>query len=205
MPADMDAGLAALLGAMVGAIGSSGAAIATSLLSRGQTRMKIRAEHVHMLQEPRRNAYIAFAECTQKIHDLYTGAKQSAALAAEAEGVQRIEKIREAEGGYSQAGDLFYGQLPQVLARVTVEGPAYVTEAALLAEEALLADRGDLHRWIRSLENGTANKEHENESEGAHLTAGRTRLDFLNRASQALADDGFGKNIGDLSPRTGWR
>lgn len=202
---EMDAGLAAVLGAIVGAIGSSGAAITTSILGRGQARMQMRAEHVRMLREPRRNSYIAFAECSQQVVELCGTARQCATTASVEEGPQRADRLREAVDAYKQASDLFYGELQKALASVTVEGPEHVTEAALRAVDALLTDRGTLHRWIRFLENNTATEEHENESSETYVIAHRERLNFLNKASRVLAEDGFSREPLKTQRKGWWR
>jgi len=187
----MDSGLAAVLGAAVGALGTGGATIVTGLLGRAQARMQLKAEHVRILREPRRAAYSAFAECLQRIYALHAIEGQFAATAAGAEGLQREESLQEARRAYQQAGDLFHGELQRLQSSVTVEGPPSVTEAALRAGSALLNERGTLHRWIRFLENGTAAEEHERESDDAGLAAHVEIVSFLNEASSALAHDGI--------------
>ncbi|MGW1267555.1 hypothetical protein [Streptomyces sp. NPDC002491] len=56
----MDAGLAAVLGALAGAIGTSLAGFATSWASREQAKITARAEHHRHRREPREAAYRAF-------------------------------------------------------------------------------------------------------------------------------------------------
>ncbi|QHC22814.1 hypothetical protein [Streptomyces sp. GS7] len=187
----MDAGLAAVLGAGVGALGTGGGAIVTGILGRAQARMQLRAEHVRVLREPRRAAYVAFAECFQRILTRHATASRFAAAAAETEGPQREEHLREAEGAYRQAGDRFHGDMQRLQSAVTVEGPPDVTQAVLRAGEELLADRGTLHRWIRLLASGTATEEHERDVDDAHLVANSALVRFLDAASSALAYDGL--------------
>ncbi|MCX4865703.1 MULTISPECIES: hypothetical protein [unclassified Streptomyces] len=56
----MDAGLAAVFGALAGSAGTIGAAFATGWAQRSATRITVRAEHVRQRNQPRREAYIEF-------------------------------------------------------------------------------------------------------------------------------------------------
>lgn len=98
----MDAGLAALLGAAVGTLGTGAAALVTGLLGRGQTRMQLRAEHARLLRELRRSAYVAFTQCFQEVHALHTEAAISASAEAEAEAGERDRGrlLCDADGSY---------------------------------------------------------------------------------------------------------
>ncbi|MDN3026433.1 hypothetical protein [Streptomyces sp. S.PB5] len=200
----MDAGLAALLGAAVGALGTGGAAAVTGLLGRGQARTQLRAEHVRLLREPRRSAYVAFAQCFQEVHALHSEAARSAASAAvtgtEAEagtaagtaGPDRDRLLTLAEEAYARAGERLHGELQSRKSAVTVEGPPALTAAAFEAEGALLVSRGEVYRWIRTLRQGTATADHERAAEDALLAVHHPFVTFLNAASAALADDGLG-------------
>jgi hypothetical protein len=67
----------------VGAVGTGGAAITAALLARSQARVQIRAEHQRALREPRRSAYVAFAEHWKNREDLLSRAWIELSLAAE--------------------------------------------------------------------------------------------------------------------------
>ena len=187
----MDAGLAALLGAAVGALGTGGAALVTGFLGRGQARMQLRAEHARLLREPRRSAYVAFAQCFQEVHALHAAAAKSASAATEAGEPDRGRLLREADGAYEQAGERLHGRLQRLQSAVAVEGPPGVTSAALGAEDALLASRTELYRWIRQLERGAPAEERERAADDALLAVHQALVPFLNAASAALADDGL--------------
>ncbi|MFC9654199.1 MULTISPECIES: hypothetical protein [unclassified Streptomyces] len=66
----MDAGLAAVLGATVGAIGTGATGVAAALLGRSSTRHQIRAEALRALRESRRATYLSFAETHERYLDL---------------------------------------------------------------------------------------------------------------------------------------
>lgn len=187
----MDAGLAALLGATVGALGTGGAAFVTGSLGRRQARMQLRAEHVRLLREPRRSAYVAYAQCFQEVHALQAEAAKCASEAADAQEPHRGRLLRDADSAYARAGERLHGELQQRQSAVTVEGPPPVTAAALEAEGALLIARGDVHRYIRNLEDGNLADEHERAADDALLGVHQPLVRFLNAASAALADDGL--------------
>ncbi|MGA5506211.1 hypothetical protein [Streptomyces umbrinus] len=187
----MDAGLAALLGAAIGSLGTGAAALVTGLLGRGQTRMQLRAEHARLLREPRRSAYVAFTQCFQEVHALHTEAAISASAAAEAGEPDRGRLLRDAGGTYERAGERLHGELQQRQSAVTVEGPPVVTTAAFEAEDALLASRVELSRWIRQLEHGATAEDHERMADDALLAVHQPLVRFLNAASAALSEDGL--------------
>ncbi|MFD1828558.1 hypothetical protein ACFSJS_02620 [Streptomyces desertarenae] len=188
----MDAGLAALLGAAVGALGTGGAALATGLLGRGQARTQLRAEHVRLLREPRRSAYVAFAQCFQEVHALHSEAVKSASEVMEAEEPDRSRLLDAADEAYARAGERLHGELQLRQSAVTVEGPPALTAAAFEAEGALLVSRAEVYRWVRVLRQGTATEEHERAAEDALLAVHHHIVSFLNAASAVLADDGLG-------------
>ena len=187
----MDAGLAALLGAAVGALGTGGATLVTGFLGRGQARMQLRAEHARLLREPRRSAYVAFTQCFHEVHALHAEAAKAASAAVEAGEADRGRLLRDADDAYVRAGERLRGELQQRESAVTVEGPPAVTAAAFKAEDSLLASRIALYRWIRHLERGATMEDHERAAENALLAVHQPLMWFLNAASAALAEDGL--------------
>ncbi|MFH8610626.1 hypothetical protein ACH4D5_24425 [Streptomyces sp. NPDC018029] len=65
----MDAGLAAVLGALAGGIGTTLAGMAAGWASREQARIAARAEHRRVRQGPRENAYTAFIGAGSALRD----------------------------------------------------------------------------------------------------------------------------------------
>ncbi|WP_143144993.1 hypothetical protein [Streptomyces humi] len=187
----MDAGLAALLGAAVGALGTGGAALVSGVLGRGQARMQLRAEHARLLREPRRSAYVAFVECFQEVHALHSEAARSAAAAMEAAEPERATLLSDADTAYARAGERLHGRLRQLQSAVAVEGPPGVTTAALDAEDALYASRTELYRWLRQLERAAPAEERERAADDALLAVHQPLTRFLNAASTALSHDGL--------------
>ncbi|MEU7581012.1 hypothetical protein AB0B50_25805 [Streptomyces sp. NPDC041068] len=65
----MDAGLAAVLGALAGGIGTTLAGMAAGWASREQARITARAEHRRLRQGPREGAYTAFIGAAGALRD----------------------------------------------------------------------------------------------------------------------------------------
>lgn len=63
----MDAGLAAVLGALAGSVSTIGASIATSRAQREEARIAARASNRQQLRAPRENAYRAFIESSMAL------------------------------------------------------------------------------------------------------------------------------------------
>ncbi|MFI8834029.1 hypothetical protein ACIGPN_23780 [Streptomyces afghaniensis] len=68
----MDAGLAAVLGALAGSVATIGAALATGWAQREEARIAARAEHRRERREPRLEAYRAFISATSDLREQST-------------------------------------------------------------------------------------------------------------------------------------
>ncbi|MFJ3619604.1 hypothetical protein ACIPSH_15845 [Streptomyces iakyrus] len=68
----MDAGLAAVLGALAGSVATIGAALATGWAQREEARIAARAEHRRERREPRLEAYKAFILATSDLREQST-------------------------------------------------------------------------------------------------------------------------------------
>ncbi|MGW1108014.1 hypothetical protein [Streptomyces sp. NPDC002540] len=66
----MDAGLAAVLGATVGALGTAATGATAALLSRSTVRHQARTETLRALREARRTTYTNYAETAGRYKDL---------------------------------------------------------------------------------------------------------------------------------------
>ncbi|MFB7713611.1 hypothetical protein [Streptomyces sp. NPDC056105] len=152
----MDSGLAAVLGAAVGAIGTGSAAIATALLGRSQTRLQVQAEHHRILRDARRVAYARLAE----------------ALAASSLAVQQCERtlliihtvvpvpetnwgehLLRAEEEFAEASRLHAAiKGPQAL--VSIEGPEEVSLSAAKASSDIVDQRHAVIQVIRVMAAG---------------------------------------------------
>jgi hypothetical protein len=150
----MDAGLAAVLGATVGAIGTGGASIAAGFFTRSQVRMQIRAETARMVREPRKTAYVAYAEAFLKVMAGLDDSLISVQIASEEEQAEsRTELGQEAEEEYEGAIELF-PNLDHALALVSVEGPPRVNLLAVKAARDLAVYRRGLIELIHTAKHG---------------------------------------------------
>ncbi|WP_150237022.1 hypothetical protein [Streptomyces albofaciens] len=148
----MDAGVAAILGAVVGAGGTAAAAAVTGFFARSQTKLQlasqernldrqIRADHVSQLREPRRQAYGEFvAEASEQLEQL---SKAAAALSHEP---PRREEAMAALASFDRVGDLTYTQVlmagPEDVAYMAAELTAEIARAVLAGGHWLLGDEG---------------------------------------------------------------
>ncbi|MGW7083591.1 hypothetical protein ACWGH2_08840 [Streptomyces sp. NPDC054871] len=114
----MDAGLAAVLGAAVGALGTGGAAVFTSwwtaTTQERQSRRQIRFEHLRDRREPRSRAYAEVVAQVQKMGRL-------------------LDTVHDQERPDGRGFDGFpqeLARLADLCARVAVEGPAPIADSA---------------------------------------------------------------------------
>ncbi|WP_371527180.1 hypothetical protein OG302_14510 [Streptomyces sp. NBC_01283] len=116
--AAMDAGLAAVLGAAVGALGTGAAAVFTSVWSAGaqarQMHHQIRFEHLQSRREPRSRAYAEVVAQVQRLG-------------------RQLDLVNYSCGAQIEAAEslpLEFDKLADLCARVAVEGPAAAAEQA---------------------------------------------------------------------------
>ncbi|MFD0213445.1 hypothetical protein ACFVH9_31210 [Streptomyces hirsutus] len=185
----MDSGVAAVLGATVGAIGTGGAAVVAAMLARSQVRMQIRAEHRRSLRDPRKAAYVAFAECWRNRLELTSNAWIELQLAADRRGEPELEGLLRAAYAYREEADSLSTALEHAQAVIYVEGPRAVTEAANEASGQLVVFRRKVHDAFIAIQNEVSV---DNLSEGcseSRSDAYSAYLRFLHAASDVLGGD----------------
>ncbi|MEV7234250.1 hypothetical protein AB0N06_09725 [Streptomyces sp. NPDC051020] len=138
----MDQGVAALIGAIIGAVGATAAALITVRLStRGalaqlqQERVQFErqglADYVRVRRDARRGAYAAFAECFYTFMEIVKRTHETA----------ESGDTRGALALIQGEATVVHGQLLRARSVISIEGPDYVTTAA----EAI-GDR--VHIWM---------------------------------------------------------
>ncbi|MEU3333755.1 hypothetical protein [Streptomyces sp. NPDC006668] len=186
----MDSGLAAVLGATVGALGTGGAAVVAAMFARSQLRMQIRAEHRRSLRDPRKAAYVAFAECWRNRLELTSSSWIELQLAADNRESPEFRGLLEAASTYREQADSLSTALEHAQAVVYVEGPRAVTAASNEASGKLTTYRRKVHDAFVAVQRGepidAALLEVGNEARDA---AYRAYLRFLRAASDVLGDD----------------
>ncbi|MGI5366019.1 hypothetical protein [Streptomyces iakyrus] len=154
----MDAGIAAVLGAVVGSLGTAIAAGVTGFFARSQAKMQIeaqhrqaerqiRADHVGQLREHRRQAYVEFA--TQAADHLKQLEAASQAFAADPYSEEEALALLPAE---QQFTDPAYNS---AYARLCMEGPEDVAYVAASIGGALADASGAGLAWALKHRGGT--------------------------------------------------
>ncbi|MFE6158163.1 hypothetical protein ACFQ7F_04500 [Streptomyces sp. NPDC056486] len=175
----MDAGLAAVLGAAVGALGTGGAAVFTSwwtaTTQERQSHRQIRFEHLRERREPRSRAYAEVVAQVQKMG-------------------RQLDKVEEPDRTRDQSLDGFpqeLSRLADLCARVAVEGPASIADQA----QRILEQARDAFSAASGLLEVAADEidEHEEElwrSRYATMDLNTELGRFMDLARRALDDDG---------------
>ncbi|WP_146207027.1 hypothetical protein [Streptomyces tirandamycinicus] len=186
---NMDAGWAAVLGATVGAMGTGGAAVTAALLARSQVRIQVRAEHQRALRDPRKSAYVTFAELWKSRHDLVARAWIELCLAADNPGSSEFANMIEMVSQLREEALAASVSLDHAQAVVYVEGPRDVTSASIEATGALLDLLAALHEAFVAVQNGETLADRTTAYEEASSAANAKYLSFLYAASDALGGD----------------
>lgn len=184
----MDAGVAAVLGAVVGALGTGGAGITAALLSKSQVRMQIEAEHARAIREPRKAAYAAFAEAAKKDYERLGRALPMLVRASRYES-QRADALAAVGEIIDESLHDVAAVLEEREAHVYMEGPGRVIDSTLDVNEGLIAFRTAVLDALEKMENGE-----EADFDGLEQTrtvAHRHYLSYLHSASRALSTHGF--------------
>ncbi|MFF3822192.1 hypothetical protein ACFYYD_37510 [Streptomyces bluensis] len=185
----MDSGLAAVLGATVGAIGTGGAAVLAAVFARSQVRMQIRAEHRRALRDPRKAAYVAFAECWRNRLELTSNAWIELQLAANRRNDPEFDELMQAASTYREEADALSAPLEHAQAVVHVEGPREVTAACNVASGDLVTFRKKVHEAFVAVQNNASIVEMHEPGNNARNDAYASYLRFLSAASDVLGGD----------------
>ncbi|MFI8940468.1 hypothetical protein [Streptomyces syringium] len=134
----MDAGIAAVLGAAVGAIGTGGAGVAAALIGRSQSRQQIQAESLRLLREPRKAVYVTYAEACRRQLEVLSSVRECLAthLSTQAEDEAHASLLDTAASHVEEATSQ-EAALEHIQAQVYIEGPHAVIDAATELGDAL--------------------------------------------------------------------
>ncbi|MEU9196709.1 hypothetical protein [Streptomyces hundungensis] len=187
----MDAGLAAVLGATVGAVGTGGAGIVAALLARAQGRSQLSAEYARFIRDQRKAAYAAYTEATLKERERLNTASTHLQMAAHAEGDDRAQEIEAARREY-RAVQEEWGVVERRYAEVAVAGPPAITLAAVQVSGALNAYENGVLECLQTLAGGQSCPPGDLARLGEmHRASYDAYLAFLSRASEVLGADGI--------------
>ncbi|MCY0925078.1 hypothetical protein OTB20_02435 [Streptomyces sp. H27-H1] len=197
----MDAGLAGLLGGVIGAaVGALGATASAWITGRkaeqqakiqsesqmGQARLQIDAERTRALRESRKSAYVAFAEGWNLVHGTLTEAGiKLGGITASDPPEEREERRQAARRLWNEARAL-HRPLDRLLSVVYVEGPSPMRDAAMAATGALAPHFSAVMVWLHAVDGGTETTQHASERDRAGSNAYGKLLEFLYAASDAV-------------------
>lgn len=200
----MDAGLAGLLGGVIGAaVGALGATASAWITGRkaeqqaeilagaqlGQARLHIDADRTRTLRESRKATYVAFAEGWRLVHEtLGEAAIKLGGIAASDPPEEREERRQAARRLWNEARAL-ERPLGRLMSVVYVEGPSQMQGASREASGALVPYFGAVLDWLHAIDNATETPQHAEAAGGAGGDAYSKLLDFLYAASDTLAPD----------------
>lgn len=177
----MDAGLAAVLGALAGAVGAVGGAWMTSRGQLKSARLAARAEHRRQRREPRNEVYATFLKSSNQLLDAWTPIRSIGDVNAERRDIvyAAVDSIDTAYSAVALSG-------PEAVSDIAEE---IRDHAARLRQEArflwaghhVRQDDGEPEEWISDIE--------------ARVPRARTALSALIRsftvaARTTLDDDG---------------
>ncbi|MEE1806949.1 hypothetical protein [Streptomyces sp. BE133] len=190
----MDAGLAAVCGALAGAVATTGAAFAAGWWQRENSRLAVRAEHRKQRRQPREETYKNFISPISELRDLARSGeflngyfldgqgRNYFTLSKSEEIAIKAQEIRQAWVDVSLAGS---NGIAETATNMRLHAQKLSHHASLLAE-IYTADTEDNDDRIRK------------HAKQFHLT-GRMLSDsievFLSKARDVLDDDGVSKSI----------
>ncbi|WP_200300702.1 hypothetical protein [Streptomyces adelaidensis] len=138
----MDQGIAALLGATVGVLGTVSASAISGWSNRQQIRTQARIDHAHWRRQARRDAYSAFLT---PAHEARTTLRQAArALIGDVDTATADQRL--------QAAQEHLGAVQAAWAALAIEGPESVEQAANGLRTALRSMHTTLLAWRDSAE-----------------------------------------------------
>ncbi|MEV7579819.1 hypothetical protein [Streptomyces erythrochromogenes] len=131
----MDAGLAAVLGALAGSVATIGASVATGWSAREQAKTAARAEHVRQRRDARQAVYEELITAAHAHKDL-----TKLLLAPAPEEFDDLERMRILPPGMDlmaviRESDALHENVKKISTRVQLAGPKEVSSAADLVEE----------------------------------------------------------------------
>ncbi|MDT0488886.1 hypothetical protein RM717_00015 [Streptomyces griseus] len=132
----MDAGLAAVCGALAGAVATTGAALATGWATREAARIAARSQHRKDRREPRQAIYKDFLTAA---HNFARILKRSGGM------VSNIEQIDEAFSNELQA---VAAEITRIRVDLSLHGPENVSELARKIDELAVEARTETSVYV---------------------------------------------------------
>ncbi|MFB9632159.1 hypothetical protein ACFFR9_00800 [Streptomyces spiralis] len=187
----MDAGLAAVLGAAVGAVGTGGAGIVAALLARSQSRTQLQAEHVRLIREPRKGTYVAYAEAARQEHDRLVEILTRTTVVARQGRSEAHESFMAVAEQLYQDSDQQAGARKHLEAQVYIEGPSTVIGAVVRLASSQHDFKESAHACLEQLRRGTCPPELVDAMHAKRDVAYDRYLGYLYAASAVMQADGL--------------
>ncbi|MEU2294092.1 hypothetical protein [Streptomyces bacillaris] len=146
----MDSGLAAVLGATVGALGTGATGLAAALLARSTARHQVLSENMRALRESRRATYLAFAETHERYLDMLSTTLIPLSR-VERFPDQREEWITKAHKRWDQALKYRQNEVQKIRAVLYLDATRPVAEAALEVTARFVLLSGATRRTFEAL------------------------------------------------------
>ncbi|MTE13891.1 hypothetical protein [Nocardia aurantiaca] len=196
----MDASLAAVLGAVVGAIGPSTTAAVSGVLGRRSSLVQMKVDYTKMVYDHRREAYQQFATRVQSVHAFLGNAQENLVFAGDLEAPVRDNQMEgvgkcfaEAETS-TESAILQSKTIRELYADVSIQSPDQsLTLAANALVIALDAELEHTRRWLVSeleIDDWAGQSEYRKRALEAHRLVSERFLDFSRAASNILGSDG---------------
>ncbi|MET9912939.1 hypothetical protein ABZZ74_40245 [Streptomyces sp. NPDC006476] len=191
----MDSGIAAVLGAAVGAAGTVAAGLVSGWASRSTTRLQLRAEHVRLLREPRRSAYLRYAERYHAIYGQLSDAEVHLRDALDLDNDERHDDLEDARRLIREADTLLDNGTEELAVAVQVEGPSAVREAVIAANSRLHSHRVVTKRMLHALMAGEATQEQMEQLREIESASWDAYDTFVDAVSVTLQADGISTTL----------
>ncbi|MEU6391058.1 hypothetical protein [Streptomyces sp. NPDC046939] len=188
----MDAGLAAVLGALAGSVATIGAALATGWSAREQARMAARAEHVRQRRDSRQAVYEEFIDAAEEHANL-----TKILLAPAPQDFDDLERLRILPPGMDLAATIsesksLHEKVRKTATRVQIAGPKEVSTAVAVVIDKSGSVYGSLGVTIVTGNHPGARSLAEKWEDGCwkYVEFSRSISDFTEKVRIALDNDG---------------
>ncbi|MFF4736316.1 hypothetical protein ACFY2W_10545 [Streptomyces sp. NPDC001262] len=201
---NMDSGIAAIIGAAVGAAGTAVAAGVTGFWARSQAKLQlaaqrdqtdsqIRAEHARSIRDPRRACYIEFIVQTENVSEFIRAAATKLANGG---------SINTTEERFLDQYKRIEDPLRNALAAVSLEGPEGVWAAAASSAAKLSAACEELMSWQLTIIDGAETTESLGRVNEILGEAHSHVIDFRSAGMLVLRENGTETHVERLTLRT---
>ncbi|MGW2749124.1 hypothetical protein [Streptomyces sp. NPDC001450] len=183
----MDAGLAAVLGALAGSVATIGAAFATGWATREQAKIAARSEHRRQRIEPRHDVYREFLTAVAALEEHTSELRTDSDLVPP--GVRLGPDV---DSAFLERTNQLAAEVKAIWLRVALIGPERVAEEAATSEAACSSLASGIE--LMSYRNLFPPSEARAQARRSYEGLGESLRHFMRVARSALEDDGIYEN-----------